>query len=673
MKSRQDTQPTGPELSLPKTILFASLVIGALLLGAEGALALFGLNPRAWREDPYVGFSSSLPLFVPERSDDGTAGFRTAAGKQRWFNEQHFPAHKSDGTRRIFCMGGSTTYGRPHDDRTSFCGWLRAFLTEAEPGRRYEVVNAGGISYASYRVAALMEELSRFQPDLFVVYSGHNEFLEERTYRSVRAIHPAVRWLDGHLSRTRLYSALRGVVQKAGEVGGQPPEGSQLQGEVSAILDRSIGPSAYQRDDELRRAVAEHYRFNLERMIQIAAASGAEILLITPADNLKDCSPFKSDAGSGLTASDQARWQERVASGRAHLARGDVAPAIDLLQQAVGLDPRRAEGHYLLGQALLQQGDYADAEVALRRARDEDICPLRALSEFQEELRRVAESRGVLHVDYPRLLEELSTKRHGHPVPGDELFLDHVHPTIEGHEQLAVAILDVLADAGWIAPRASWPPDGTARARQAVLATLDDRARGTALRNLAKVLSWAGKSEEAAGLAERALAMLPGDAESLFILGTHAEDAGDLELALDRYQAVLQLDPGFVKARNNLGVILTRLGRLDDAVETYRTVLRDEPEHPNARYNLANALLRRGAYAEAIAEYRTVLVRTPRDVDAHFNLARAYELSGNRARASAHYRNVIEIDPGDSGAKQALEWLEANPGSVEPSRASRAG
>ena len=36
---------------------------------------------------------------------------------------------------------------------------------------------SGGVSYASYRVAALMEELVRYEPDLFVIYSGHNEFL----------------------------------------------------------------------------------------------------------------------------------------------------------------------------------------------------------------------------------------------------------------------------------------------------------------------------------------------------------------------------------------------------------------------------------------------------------------------------------------------------------------
>jgi len=85
----------------------------------------------------------------------------------------------------ILCKAvGSATYGRPFFDHTSFPGWLRAFLPRADPTRKWEVINAGAISYASYRIKGLMAELSRFEPDLFIVYTGENEFLERRTYAS---------------------------------------------------------------------------------------------------------------------------------------------------------------------------------------------------------------------------------------------------------------------------------------------------------------------------------------------------------------------------------------------------------------------------------------------------------------------------------------------------------
>jgi hypothetical protein len=49
------------------------------------------------------------------------------------FNAQQFPREKAPRTTRIFCLGGSTTYGRPYDDTTSFAGWLRELLASATP------------------------------------------------------------------------------------------------------------------------------------------------------------------------------------------------------------------------------------------------------------------------------------------------------------------------------------------------------------------------------------------------------------------------------------------------------------------------------------------------------------------------------------------------------------
>ena len=57
----------------------------------------------------------------------------------------------------------------------------------ADPTPHWEVINAGLLSYGSYRVAMVMEELITYEPDLFIVYTGHNEFLERRTYKEIIA------------------------------------------------------------------------------------------------------------------------------------------------------------------------------------------------------------------------------------------------------------------------------------------------------------------------------------------------------------------------------------------------------------------------------------------------------------------------------------------------------
>ena len=148
--------------SCPKRVLF-SLIAVALALGLlEGGLALIGIQPESYLPDPYVGFESTSSLFVQTRSSEGKIYLQTSKNRLQLFNDQKFPLIKEKGIIRIFSMGGSTTFGRPYKDDTSFNGWMRAYLRELAPDQQFEVINAGGVSYASYRVAKLMEELIQY-------------------------------------------------------------------------------------------------------------------------------------------------------------------------------------------------------------------------------------------------------------------------------------------------------------------------------------------------------------------------------------------------------------------------------------------------------------------------------------------------------------------------------
>ncbi|MDC4225492.1 MAG: hypothetical protein MPW15_14940 [Candidatus Manganitrophus sp.] len=199
-------------------------------------------------------------------------------------------------------MGGSTTYGHLYYDRVSFCGWLRAFLRAADRSRNWEVINAGGISYASYRVAHLMNELTQYQPDLFIIYSGQNEFLEQRSYGGLMEQPPWVLRASAMLSRTRTWAAMeRALDAVRPDSIKKAKERYQLSGEVNEILTHTLGPTTYRRDDLLKERIIAHFRLNLIRMVQIARESGAEVLFVQPAINLKDMSPFKSEHKEGLS------------------------------------------------------------------------------------------------------------------------------------------------------------------------------------------------------------------------------------------------------------------------------------------------------------------------------------------------------------------------------------
>ncbi|MFQ5416527.1 MAG: tetratricopeptide repeat protein, partial [Myxococcota bacterium] len=500
------------------------------------------------------------------------------------------------------------------------------------------------------------EEVAAYEPDLFIIYSGHNEFLENRTYATIRERNPALVWADSLLSGTRIYSALRssiGLLRDASS-----GERSVLAEEVSPVLDQSIGPDAYTRDDVLTKNVLEHYRFNLDRMLRIAEDAGADAILVTPASNLKDCSPFKSEYSAGLTEDDRLRFSESLERGRRHLRAGELDAARHELATAVRIDPRRADAHYLLGRALLAQNEGTAAERELRQAIDEDVCPLRALSPIRGIVREVAQLRGTALIDFAALLEDAARREFGDGIPGEEYFLDHVHPTIEGNRKLALALVDVMAERDWIDLSPGWNAAALDAVTARVRGRIDRNEQGIALRNLAKVLSWAGKSEDAAQLARRSLALLGEDAEDSFILGAEAAESGRHDEAARHYRDAIRLEADYVKAWNNLGISLVRTGRDEEAIEAYREALHLAPAHASARFNLANALQRTGQFDAAIAHYRELVRMSPEDADAHFNLARAYERQGELALAVDHYRETLEITPGDEDAHHALAELQ---------------
>jgi len=647
-------------MDMIKKIAFSLIPLFALFAVAETGLWLANAGTANHTSDPYVGFAAEIPLFV-EVEESGQRMMRTASNKRDFFNDQIFPAEKSPGTRRIFCMGGSTTYGRPYRDVTSFCAWLRASLELLAPQSKWEVINAGGISYASYRVAALMEELTKYEPDLFIVYTGHNEFLEERTYGSMRNKNQWLRRIEIQLRRTRSWGAIESLIADAGKTLRESKnrgnnEREQLSAEVETRLESSIGLDAYQRDDRLASAVLQHFRLNLDRMATIARDAGAEILYAVPADNLRDCAPFKSETSGTLSAAETTAFGTLLEDADDALYREHFERAHTLFSRAVELEPRYAHARYGLGRALMALGSVEEGRRELIAARDEDVCPLRALSPIPEIVREVATSRRASIVDFPAVI---AAAEKDSIAPGEDWFLDHVHPTVEGHRLLARHLTQKVFEIGWLSSNPELRRADLDDMEGEVIANLDPIEHGLALRNLAKVLSWAGKNEDAARAARQALEALGDDEESFFVLAEYASSRNDPESAVSYLREALRLDPSWTKARNNLGVQLMRLDRVEEALAAYDEVLRDAPDHASSQFNRANALRRLGRLEESIAAYEKCLQSDPEDLDVLFNIARALEKTDQPKRALAYLIRLLELDPEDEDAKRRATELNS--------------
>ena len=625
----------------------ASILVFLLLL--ESGLALFGIKPALQTQDPFVGFSANVPLFVP--SADGRM-MVTAPNKTHFFNPQSFPRIKAQGAYRIFCVGGSTTYGHPYTDPTSFAGWLRELLPAADGNKHWEVINAGGISYASYRVAHLMEELVNYQPDLFIVYTGQNEFLEERTYGQLRDVPPVIRKAVSLLANTRTWTAMTAALTSLGihpEVAAKQRD--LLAGEVSAKLDRTDGLDRYTRDDPLRDNILHHYRVSLQRMVALARSTGAQVIFVTPASNLKDCHPFKSESASGVDSQTRKQLEQMLVMANEAARLENWGEALSLLDQATALDSRHAELLYKRGQALLALGRFKEAESVLQQARDEDVCPLRALTPMAGIVAEVAHDQGVILVDYREILRQRMQNEYGHPILGQEYFLDHVHPTIEGYRILALALIQAMSDEGILTPAVGWSEQAIAAVTARVEDGIDKQAHGEALSILARTLLWAGKIDEAERLARQSLNVAGGHqkvvVEAASILTTVYELKGDRESAMRLLYSAIESAPGAIILRYKLGI--ARLNppfvQLEEAAANMLLVCQQMPDYDEAHHLFGLAMARRGKAQRAYPSLVEALRLNPNNTGARVALANIKPLLGEPLPSAQLPSLLLEIYP----------------------------
>ncbi len=670
---------------------FTLVLLGlSLLVVLELVLRLFGLGDSPVPEDPFVGFSGHHPVFETYRAEDGSLQARIVREKLKWFNEQQFPVSKASGTFRIFTLGGSTAYGRPYGTRTSFSGWLEEILKEAaEPARHFEVINAGAISYASYRVVLVLKEILACQPDLVIIYTGHNEFLESRTYQHLLAQPSAWLRILESLYRLRIYSLLESAAGKiraessVGEDSRPRSGGGILSPEVETLLDRSAGLDFYQRDSVYARGVFDHFRFNIGRMIRLCRQAGVPVLFFRPVDNLKDFSPFKSVPSVELGSADRLRLARLVNTSRILLAEGRAGEGLGTLKKAVRLEPLYAEAWFYLGRALLATGDTARARQAFLQARELDVCPLRA----QEPIHRILEEEtaaGVNLLDLPALFASHSPGG----IIGAEMLIDHIHPLPEYHLLIAREIAGWMEEQGFL-KQGSLPGEDEIQALyNRVMASLSDEYMSRGVLNLAKVMVWAkkfsevrtlfegrwdevshigeaqylmgvvlerlGEPQKALAYYEKALKDMPKHRQSYRQLAEASEKSGDLARAEQTYRQALEIFPEDVPLLSNYGILLARQGRSQEAMGLFNRAARIKPDLPELNNNIGLLYSMNRQYGQAITSFNRALQADPNDPQAYHNLGVVYTMLERYAEAEEAFLEAIKRNPEHDSARNNL-------------------
>jgi tetratricopeptide (TPR) repeat protein len=116
---------------------------------------------------------------------------------------------------------------------------------------------------------------------------------------------------------------------------------------------------------------------------------------------------------------------------------------------------------------------------------------------------------------------------------------------------------------------------------------------------LGAVFQQTGRLLESLIANQRAVAILPNDAEVHSNLGIAFKELGRLEEAEANYRKAIAIKPDFADAHSNLGTTLKELGRLEEANESYRKAISLKPDDEVAQYNLGILYSEQGKYKQA--------------------------------------------------------------------------
>lgn len=669
-------------------VFFWVLVPAAALAVVEA-----GLRIAEYGEDP--------PLFLPHPSATEYRYPNPEVGRRYTLDpgdaarphNDLFRARKPADAFRIVVQGASAAAGFPYYFGGAFSRMLEARLAGTFPDRTIEVVNVALDATSSHTLLDLSDEILDEEPDAVLVYAGHNEYYGLFGVASTQSLgrEPALVRTYLRLRRLRLMQLLGRGILRARSALAEPAEGGG-----GTLMERLAGERAVRYGSPLFRAGLDQYRENLDRLLARYREAGVPVFLGTVGSNERDLPPFRSVPDPEASPEE---WEDIMGEAARAEEAGRLSEALARLDDAVATDSTAPLPFFRKGRILEARGSAEDARRAYRLARDRDQLPFRAPSRLNRTLRNLASRHGATVVE----TEERLARASPNGILGGELFLEHVHPNIEGQFLLADAFYDALLEEELPAEPARRVPPREARERvpvtvvdslageywiQRLTARWPFRERGGGVSPVPPdTATPADPVEEIALRLYRREIPWP---DATLRLIRHYRSVGELERAYHASTVLVQEMPQSEVPHLSAGQVALLLGRDDRALHHLRTANERRPTEAAHRV-LAGIRAARGEEEQArrhlrrvgeladdpgtaslairalevLPDLRSRTEEEPESAGAWADLGGAYYLTGQLHRAREAVDRALELDPRQPGAREIQRGIrELMPGSA---------
>ncbi len=405
-------------------------------------------------------YGPDLSLFTTEIVNGKSYYTLNPSVKNRYFSRinfnpgpspEYFLVSKPPGTFRIFCLGGSTTVGYPYWYNGAFSSFLRDRLNILFHDRSIEIINVGMTATNSYTVLDLSKELIQYDPDLFIVYDGHNEFYGALGVASNDRVAPA-RWMTIlylQMVHLRTFQLTKNIISELFTLFGRPPidysNRTTIMEQVSRGKNVRMGSDTYNHGLTI-------FQQNLKDLSELCQSRHIPLFLSTQVSNLRNQSPFISNNSPDISERQKKQFQQLYTRGVELQSKNLIDSALISFRLAVTLDTLYADAHYRLAQCLDRKGKGNEALLEYILARDYDELRFRTDSKFNNFIRSMGDHKHCFIADIEKVFKSHSQDS----LIGYNLIIEHLHPNAWGHFFIAKEYARMMQECGLIASTREW-------------------------------------------------------------------------------------------------------------------------------------------------------------------------------------------------------------------------
>jgi len=543
-----------------------------------------------------------------------------------------FLKEKPENGFRVFVMGGSTTAAYPYGYNAAFARVFREAMEDAMPGKHVEVVNVATSAINTYTLYDQVGELLAQDPDLILIYSGHNEYYGALGIGSNESAGSAPGFVRAYLAMQRLKVFLLARDVATNVVKWMNERGGSAQDEGATLMARIVREQSIPLNGEIYEKGLRQFQSNLKAIVLRFSDRGIPVMIGSLASNEKDQPPFVSAQHENLPAA-QSVYDEAVME----LELGNSARALELFQFA----------------------------------RDLDLLKFRAPSAFNGVIREITEEMGAVYVPVEETLREASSDG----IIGEGLMLEHLHPNDEGYFLMGKSFVEAMQRAdflGFDADSARLKPMEVYR-RNMFLSEFDRQIGVHRIRTLKEgwpftdrqVQSYRMTYEPVSRADSLAFVMVHEDLawdRAKVDLASYYQSVGRKNDALLEYYGLIRNQPWNDSPYLFAARVFLDENDFDAAFPLLLKAYEIEPEEAFTTKMLGAIYVDRGELDEGIRLLEESLALKPNDTQAIFNLSGAYGLKRDFPKALELADRVLELDPRFPGARawrqQVLSFLE---------------